>query len=66
MNGGSIRLFIAHAGHGARPPPRPPTVSRSCGCREFEMALDSPAPYEQFARNVERVRDELERAVRSR
>ena len=27
--------------------------------REFEMALDSPAPYEEFARNVERVGQEL-------
>ena len=31
--------------------------------REFEMALDSPEPYEEFARNVERVRDELRRVL---
>jgi hypothetical protein len=64
MNGGSIRLFIAHAG----------TVQASAEAadrlqelriREFEMALDSPEPYEEFARNVERVRDELGELCRS-
>ncbi|HYP48494.1 MAG TPA: class I SAM-dependent methyltransferase [Thermoleophilaceae bacterium] len=58
INGGSIRLYIAHAGR------REPTAEATerlhdLRIREFEMALDSPAPYEEFARGVERVRDEL-------
>jgi NDP-4-keto-2,6-dideoxyhexose 3-C-methyltransferase len=58
MNGGSIRLFIAHAG---RRQAAPEAVDRlqELRIREFELALDSATPYELFARNVERVRDEL-------
>jgi SAM-dependent methyltransferase len=64
MNGGSIRLFIAHAGR------REPTTEAAAQLqelriREFEMALDSPAPYEEFARNVERVRAELKALIES-
>ena len=50
MNGGSIRLFISHAGRRER-------TDRGAGrlqdlrVREFELALDSPAPYERFARD---------------
>jgi hypothetical protein len=58
INGGSIRLFIAHAG---RRSPSAEAAERlqALRVREFEMALDSPTPYEQFARNVERVGQEL-------
>jgi SAM-dependent methyltransferase len=58
MNGGSIRLFIGHAG---RREPSPDATGRLQELRvaEFEMALDSPTPYEQFGRDVERVRGEL-------
>jgi NDP-4-keto-2,6-dideoxyhexose 3-C-methyltransferase len=58
MNGGSIRLFITHAG---RREPSPEATERLQRLRvgEFEMALDSPTPYERFGRNVERVRTDL-------
>ena len=58
INGGSIRLFITHAG---RREASAEAVARlqALRVREFEMALDSPAPYEDFARNVERVGHEL-------
>jgi hypothetical protein len=58
MNGGSIRLFIGHAG---RREPSLEATERLQELRvaEFEMALDSPTPYEQFGRDVERVRNEL-------
>ena len=58
INGGSIRLFITHA---ARREPTAEAAARlqDLRIREFEIALDSPAPYEQFARNVELVGREL-------
>jgi NDP-4-keto-2,6-dideoxyhexose 3-C-methyltransferase len=64
INGGSIRLFIAHLG---RREASPEAASRlqELRVREFEMALDSPAPYEQFAGNVELVRDELKTLCQS-
>lgn len=58
VNGGSIRLFIAHAGRRA-PTARASERLQELRVREFEMALDSPTPYESFAGNVERVRREL-------
>jgi NDP-4-keto-2,6-dideoxyhexose 3-C-methyltransferase len=58
INGGSLRIFISHAG---KRQPTDEAVERlqKLRIREFELALDSPTPYEEFARNVERVRDEL-------
>jgi len=58
VNGGSIRLFIGHAG-------RLPSTTEDARnlqdlrIREFEMALDASEPYERFAANVKRVRAEL-------
>jgi len=58
MNGGSIRLFISHAD--AREPSRDAADRlQRIRLREFELALDSPIPYERFARDVQRIRDEL-------
>jgi hypothetical protein len=58
INGGSIRLFIAQAG---TLPSTPDAMARLQDLRlhEFEMALDSSEPYEEFARNVERIRSDL-------
>ncbi|MDQ6744741.1 MAG: class I SAM-dependent methyltransferase [Actinomycetota bacterium] len=58
VNGGSIRLFVGHAGR------RQTTAAAHEGLqqlrvREFELALDSAAPYERFAENVERVKQDL-------
>jgi hypothetical protein len=58
INGGSIRLFIAHAGR-RRPTPEAEAELQGLRLREFEVGLDSSAPYEQFASNCYRVRDEL-------
>jgi hypothetical protein len=58
VNGGSIRLFVTHEGRGKSTAARAARLEE-LRVREFEMALDSPAPYEEFARNVERVRREL-------
>jgi NDP-4-keto-2,6-dideoxyhexose 3-C-methyltransferase len=58
VNGGSIRLFIGHRGRLGRSPEAADRLQR-LRIQEFELALDSPEPYEAFARGTERVGREL-------
>jgi hypothetical protein len=58
INGGSIRLFIAHAGQIPRRPEGTRAI-QALRIREFELALDAAEPYEQFRQRAERVRDDL-------
>jgi len=58
MNGGSIRLFIGHAGQHERTPEQLEALT-ALRVKEFELALDSPEPYEEFRLGAERVRDDL-------
>jgi len=58
MNGGSIRLFIGHAGQHERTPEQLESLT-ALRVQEFELALDSPDPYEAFRLGAERVRDDL-------
>lgn len=58
INGGSIRLFIGHQGDHQQTPEQAEAL-RQLRVSEFELALDSPAPYEEFRQRVETVRDEL-------
>jgi hypothetical protein len=58
INGGSIRLFIGHAGQHQQTPERAARL-RDLRISEFELALDSPEPYEAFRLRVEQVRDDL-------
>ncbi|MGH2840282.1 MAG: class I SAM-dependent methyltransferase [Solirubrobacteraceae bacterium] len=58
INGGSIRLYIGHEGCLQRTPEHDEALQK-LRIREFELALDSPEPYERFRVNAERVKDEL-------
>ena len=58
INGGSIRLFIGHRGR-RQQAPEDLAVLQDLRVGEFELALDSREPYDSFAREAERVRDEL-------
>jgi hypothetical protein len=58
INGGSIRLFIGHEGRHQRTAEQAARLGE-LRVAEFELALDSPEPYETFRLGVERVRDEL-------
>ncbi len=58
INGGSIRLFIGHEGKHERTPEQQEALT-ALRINEFELALDSPEPYEAFRLAVERVRDQL-------
>lgn len=63
INGGSIRLFIGHQGRRERTPEQQAAL-QALRVKEFELALDSPEPYEAFRRGAERVRDDLVRLCR--
>jgi hypothetical protein len=58
INGGSIRLFIGHQGVHEQTPEQAEELGR-LRVNEFELALDSPEPYEEFRQRVEKVRDDL-------
>ncbi len=58
VNGGSIRLFISKAGVRAIPEDDHRRL-QELRIGEFELALDSAEPYEQFRLASERVRDDL-------
>ena len=58
INGGSIRLFIGHAGQLTQTPDQERAL-QALRIREFELALDAPQPYEEFRRCSEKVRDDL-------
>jgi hypothetical protein len=58
INGGSIRLFVGHRGK-RQIVPADFAGLQDLRVGEFELALDSPVPYDRFARESERVRDEL-------
>jgi hypothetical protein len=58
MNGGSIRLFIGHAGRHTRTPAQTEALT-ALRVKEFELALDSPEPYEAFRLGSEKIRDDL-------
>ncbi len=64
VNGGSIRIRVAHAGRlGSNPEER--EALQQLRVREFELALDSAEPYKRFADNVERVGNDLRELCRS-
>jgi SAM-dependent methyltransferase len=58
INGGSVRLFIGHAGRHQQSPEQIAQL-QDLRISEFELALDSPDPYEAFRLRVEKVRDDL-------
>jgi hypothetical protein len=58
INGGSIRLFIRRADRFRAEGPDAEALQQ-LRIREFELALDSPDPYDRFAAGSESVRDDL-------
>jgi C-methyltransferase C-terminal domain/Putative zinc binding domain/Methyltransferase domain len=64
VNGGSIRLFIGHEGRLPRSREADAAL-QELRVREFELALDSPEPYEAFKTRVQQVRQELSDLCRS-
>jgi C-methyltransferase C-terminal domain/Putative zinc binding domain/Methyltransferase domain len=64
VNGGSIRLFAAHAGAHERSRADAAALDR-LRVEESALALDTPAPYEEFIRGATAVKDDLLRLLRT-
>ncbi len=58
VNGGSFRLVVGHIGRGS-PTPEANERVQELRINEFEMALDSDAPYAEFRANIDRIRKDL-------
>ena len=58
VNGGSIRLFVGHAGH-TEPSPEDAQTLASMRAEEERLGLGTPAPYAAFAERSDKVRREL-------
>ena len=58
VNGGSFRLVVAHVGQ-VNPSAEAAARVQELRIREFEMAVDSDAPYSVFRDNIERIRTDL-------
>jgi SAM-dependent methyltransferase len=58
INGGSFRIFVGHAG---RVKPTPEAVERvqQLRLKEFDLALDTDAPYAVFRQNLEGLKKEM-------
>ncbi len=58
INGGSFRIAVGHAGK-THPSAEAQERMQQLRLKEFEMGLDTDAPYAVFRRNIKRVRTEL-------
>lgn len=58
VNGGSFRLVVGHAGKIQAPAESAARV-QELRIREFEMALETDAPYAEFRKNVEKIKTDL-------
>ncbi len=59
VNGGSSRLVVAHAGK-IKPSPEANDRLQELRIREFEMAIETDAPYATFRDNLEKIRSDLQ------
>lgn len=64
VNGGSFRIYVAHAGSPVEPFPGADSRIRAREDEERDLALHTRAPYEAFAERVARVRDEVTLFIR--
>ena len=63
INGGSIRCYACHDDCFKFDNRESANAIRSLQVMEFEMALDTDAPYRQFQDHIERLRDEIDRLM---
>ncbi|MBL9130272.1 MAG: class I SAM-dependent methyltransferase [Verrucomicrobiaceae bacterium] len=59
VNGGSFRLCVAHTGR-VKPSAEAAKRVQDLRVSEFELALDTDAPYARFRTDIERIRTELQ------
>ena len=58
INGGSIRCYVTHANRSGTSSQDDNAYLKRMRMREFDMALDTEAPYAEFRKNINRLRDE--------
>ena len=58
INGGSFRIFVGHAGR-RHPSPDAHERLQTLRLREFELALDTDAPYSKFRKNIREIKQQL-------
>ena len=58
INGGSFRIAVGHAGK-TRPSPEAQERMQQLRLKEFEIGLDTDAPYALFRKNIKQVRKDL-------
>ncbi len=58
INGGSFRIAVGHAGK-ISPPAEARARVQQLRLREFELALDTDAPYAVFRKNIDKIRKDL-------
>lgn len=58
INGGSIRCYVTHASNAGRGSKSDDAFLKRLRMREFDMALDTEAPYGEFRGNIDRLRDD--------
>jgi SAM-dependent methyltransferase len=63
INGGSIRCFATHRENAAFDSPERSARLQAIRQNEFDLALDTPAPYLEFQSRIETQRDELRRLL---
>lgn len=59
INGGSFRIFVSHAG-GRRVSPEATQRVQQLRLREFDLALDTDAPYAIFRKNIRKIRRDVQ------
>lgn len=63
INGGSIRCYASHAANQSHGTAADRAFMHRLRIREFEMELDTDAPYVQFQQRIERLRDDFNRIL---
>ncbi len=58
INGGSFRIFVGHAGR-IKPTPEAAERVQQLRLSEFDLALDTDAPYALFRKNLESLKKEM-------
>ncbi|MGH7951208.1 MAG: class I SAM-dependent methyltransferase [Limisphaerales bacterium] len=58
INGGSFRIAVGHAGR-SKPPKEARERVQQLRLREFELALDTDAPYAVFRKNIKTIRKDI-------
>lgn len=58
INGGSFRIAVSHAGK-VKPSPEAHARMQQLRLKEFDLALDTDAPYKVFRNNIKKIRADL-------